>query len=80
MAGGRGGVQAVRSDGGHAVHLRGHDAVGQGGVRRRHEPHGLRRLQAGCRHPRPRSHRRHRQPVGSDRSAVLLLCPPPRFM
>jgi hypothetical protein len=40
-------------------------AVGQGGVRRRHDPHGLRRLHAGRRHPRARSYRRRLQPVGS---------------
>ena len=62
--GGRmGGVQAVRGDGGGAVHLRGAGALGQGRVHRGHEHHGLRRLPPGHRHRLPRPHSHHCQQV-----------------
>jgi hypothetical protein len=49
----------VCGHGGDAVHLRRSSALVQGGVHRRHEPPGVRRLQAGRRHhcTRPRRHR-----------------------
>lgn len=63
----------MRSHGGGAVHLRGHDALGQGGVRPGQEPHGLRRVQAGRRHLCPHPGHHHGQQVGLGVSDAALL-------